>query len=91
LPELAADGVLGLDLEDRPEAAARVEADGRVAAGRSRLPEGGWLRVPLDDQAGPPHVVVLETRSDRAFVALGFGFVRVRPGTPPLPRHRALP
>jgi hypothetical protein len=97
LPELRPGAALGLDLECPSVVGAgpglpteRVEADGRERFRRDLdgKPPAAWFRVPLSDGAEAlPREVSIEARG----AAVGFGFVRRAPGTPPLPRDLVLP
>ena len=87
LPELDAAGSLRVDLEG---AQARVEADGRERSreGAGSAPASGWSALVLSASGSPPpRSVAIESGP----ATVGFGFVRRAPGSPPLPRDRALP
>jgi hypothetical protein len=93
LPALADCGTLGLDFEDREGIDVRATVEGEAFSGRAPLPGGGWLRAPLchDAASRAPERVGVEVRAPAGVGAAGFGFERVNPDRPALPRYRALP
>ena len=88
LPEGLPDGTLGLDLESAARGLV-VEADGQARGGGFDLPDPGWRRLEIAEGSARPRSVVI--RGPAAVGSSGFGFVLVRRGAAPLPRHRDLP
>jgi hypothetical protein len=85
LPPRLPDGKLGIDY-DSSAGRLDVAVDGRPVSGGSGPASSGWRRMEIAEASTDPRTVVLQGSPEA-----GFGFVLVRPGAPPLPRHRELP